>query len=570
MRSDPIHSLGTIGCGFLKRFVEYFRSSDHAVPPPPSGKRLQLESLEDRLVPSLMEGTLLVGTGPSSFSSQDQSSFTPGIIAVDPNTGSQIRLSMGQLLALPTYIAQAPNQQIYVTDLKAFGTGAVFRIDPNTGQQIVVAKGGLLDGPNVLVFLNGYLYVADEGDASSRVHNIVQIDPNTGQQRLITDGSKGGFTVPVGMAPAPGDNLYVADEPGNVQGADPGAIWEVNLDTGQQTLISRGGLFNHPVDVAVDANGNLIVGNTGSASDNYTGSIVQVNPQTGVQTRLASLGPDTGLDSVEVGDGGTIYVGAISNGTTPGQLFAVDPSTGNWRIVSSGRNLSLTEGIRTFHITATGASVNPQNSAGTPNQRFVEQVYFDLLRRSVDPTGLAAWSALLDKGTSRTQVVAAIQNSSEYHALVVGDMYQLVLQRAADPSGLATWVNFLNAGGTAEQLEAVLLGSGEFFASHGGTTQEFLAAVYQVVLQRPIDPSGAQSWGQALQSNALSRQAVAAGLLASAESNRLEVQSMYTQFLHRQADPGGLDTFTAALERGLSDEQLALLLLSSAEYFAGV
>ena len=248
-----------------------------------------LESLEDRTVPSLLEGMILVGTGPSSFSSQDQSSFGPGILAVDPNTGAQIRLSMGQMLSLPAYIAEGPDQQLYVTDLTAFGTGAIIKIDPNTGQQTLVAKGSFINGPNILAFVNGYLYVANEGDASGTVHSLVRVDPKTGQQHLITDGSGGGFSIPTGIAPAPGNNVWLTDEPGNVQGSDPGKLWEINLDTGVQTLISsnnstQGMLFDHPVDIAVAANGDLIIGNTGSASNYYAGSLFRVDPRTGVQT----------------------------------------------------------------------------------------------------------------------------------------------------------------------------------------------------------------------------------------------------------------------------------------------
>ena len=186
------------------------------------------------------------------------------------------------------------------------------------------------------------------------------------------------------------------------------------------------------------------------------------------------------------------------------------------------------------------------DNVGTPNQRFVEQLYWDLLRRPVDAAGLASWSGLLDQGLARTQIATAIQNSPEYHTLVVGDLYLLVLGRTADASGLTTWVNFLNQGHTAEQLETILLGSEEFFVTHGSANnQGFLPALYQIVLQRPIDPSGAQSWGQALQSDVSSRQDVAAGVLANAEADGLEVQSLYTQFLHRVADPSGLDTSPA-------------------------
>src|SRR5205823_8878231 len=68
--------------------------------------RPQLERLEDRIVPALVDGTILVCTGPSSFSSQDQSSFASGIVAVDPVTGQQAPLSTGGLFSLPTYIAE--------------------------------------------------------------------------------------------------------------------------------------------------------------------------------------------------------------------------------------------------------------------------------------------------------------------------------------------------------------------------------------------------------------------------------------------------------------------------------
>src|SRR5207253_8346916 len=120
-----------------------------------------------------------------------------------------------------------------------------------------------------LLFLNGSLYVANEGDASGTIHNIVRVDPITGAQKLITDGRSGGFSIPVGMAQGPGNTVYVADEPGNVQGTDPGKIWLVNLDTGQQTIISsnnrtQGVLFNHPQDMALDGSGGLYVLNGGN------------------------------------------------------------------------------------------------------------------------------------------------------------------------------------------------------------------------------------------------------------------------------------------------------------------
>src|SRR5207248_7084071 len=113
----------------------------------------------------LPEGTLLVATFPTTFTTPT-TSFT-GIVAVDPNSGAQSPVSPlpGQrnLFSEPTYIAEGPDGMLYVTDLVAFGTGAVIRVNPNTGEQSLIAKGApYINGPNVLTFVNGSLYVAND------------------------------------------------------------------------------------------------------------------------------------------------------------------------------------------------------------------------------------------------------------------------------------------------------------------------------------------------------------------------------------------------------------------------
>jgi len=154
---------------------------------------------------------------------------------------------------------------------------------------------------------------------------------------------------------------------------------------------------------------------------------------------------------------------------------------------------------------------------------------------------------------------------------VITDEYQTFLGRPPEAGPPFPWLDAMLGGLSRTTLESILVGSDEFFAAHGSDiNQGFLPALYQIVLQRAIDMSGAQSWGQALQSGALSRQAVATAVLASLESDRLEVQSLYMQFLHRAADAGGLDAYANALQNGVSNEQVADVLMSSAEYFARV
>jgi hypothetical protein len=335
--------------------------------------RLLLESLEDRVVPSLANGTILVCSGPSSYATQPQSSFPIGIIGVNPTTQAQFPVSIdssqdGSLFTLPTYVTEGADGQLYVTDLQAFGSGAIIRVDPNTGQQFLVSEGGLLNGPNCLAWVNGELYVANEADASGTVHSIVQVDPHTGTQTLITDGSNGGFSVPTGMVPGPGNTVYVLDEPGNYNGSEPGGVWQVSLTTGQETLITWGNMIDHPVDMTQDVNGNLIViGNAVADPSTQRARIVRVNPaihsaqgfnQSLVYTELLGY-PLDGI--TENSNNGMIYTGSISYGTNPAGLFAINPAAQMQSTVTMGGQLSLVEGIGVYHAvvqtTATATAV---------------------------------------------------------------------------------------------------------------------------------------------------------------------------------------------------------------------
>jgi uncharacterized delta-60 repeat protein len=204
---------------------------------------------------------------------------------------------------------------------------------------------------------------------------------------------------------------------------------------------------------------------------------------------------------------------------------------------------------------------------GVGSQRFVSQVYLDLLQRPADSAGLTFWSSSIDQGMSRASVVAGIEASVEYHTLIVKRLYLLVLRRTVDPFGLNGFVTFLNQGGTTSQLESTLLGSDEYFNRRGdGSNNGFLQVLYQDVLRRPIDPTGSGGWNQTLNSG-VPRGTVAASILASQEFDMLQVQSLYRQFLRRAPDAVGLPGFTNALQMGATIEQVIAGLVGSDEYF---
>jgi uncharacterized delta-60 repeat protein len=202
----------------------------------------------------------------------------------------------------------------------------------------------------------------------------------------------------------------------------------------------------------------------------------------------------------------------------------------------------------------------------TANQRFVGQVYLDLLGRPVDGNGLAQWSAMLDQGASRMQVVQQIQASQEFLTGEVTSLYAQYLHRSVDPTGLNGFLSFLRSGGTIEQLVSILVSSPEFRQGQGGGTNDgFLTALYQDALDRAVDSVGRSSWDQAFANGASSVQ-VAGAILASTEYRQDVVEQGYGLYLRRQADSIGLSNFTTMLNNGTRDEVVFAIIISSLEY----
>lgn len=206
------------------------------------------------------------------------------------------------------------------------------------------------------------------------------------------------------------------------------------------------------------------------------------------------------------------------------------------------------------------------SKAGTANQNFVSQAYLDLLNRPADPTGLSVYSMALDNSSlTPTQVAADIENTDEYRGVDVQNGYQLLLDRPADSLGFSSGVNFLGSGGTVEQLLATLAGSPEYFSDQGGTSAGFLGGLYNDLLGRMISPTELALDESALMGE--TRAQFAGMVLASSEYRQDLVKGWYQQFLHRNADPTALNTFTGELGAGATDQTVISQIIGSPEYF---
>src|SRR5207249_1354312 len=70
---------------------------------------------------------------------------------------------------------------------------------------------------------------------------------------------------------------------------------------------------------------------------------------------------------------------------------------------------------------------------------FVQALYLDLLDRTPEQAGLAAWQGLLRSGVSRQAVAQAVLASPEGLTEEIGQLYSWLLHRPADPAGLAAF-----------------------------------------------------------------------------------------------------------------------------------
>src|SRR5437870_291470 len=121
---------------------------------------------------------------------------------------------------------------------------------------------------------------------------------------------------------------------------------------------------------------------------------------------------------------------------------------------------------------------------------------------------------------------------------------------------------------TMEQVKAAILGSPEYFQKQGNDNTAWVQAVYQAVLNRPIDPAGQSAWTNAL--TYLDRATVADLILTSRESQQDVIQFAYEQYLHRPADSGGLLAWLANIQHGMTDQTLTADIVGSDEFFGGM
>ncbi len=106
------------------------------------------------------------------------------------------------------------------------------------------------------------------------------------------------------------------------------------------------------------------------------------------------------------------------------------------------------------------------------------------------------------------------------------------------------------------------------FPSQGNANADYVEAIYRAVLDRNADPGGLTSWTAKLNDGSDTRAQVVEGIRNSPEHFAQEVDAFYLTLLGRAADSGGVSYWVSQLQAGVREEQIAFDFLNSPEYLS--
>ena len=214
------------------------------------------------------------------------------------------------------------------------GTKTLYRVDRLSGAQTPISANGLFTSPRgVAIESNGQILVLDRT-------GVIRVDPNTGAQVAVSLG--GLFVNPFGIAIEPGGSILVADSDGG--STTPGCsigpcgtVIRVNGQSGLQTRLSGDGNLLQPMGIAVAPSGDIYVIDNRDRGSSGGGVLLKIDRVSGAQTVVSSNGFFSAPSSVVIEATGQILVGdanAMPPPQGPGAVIRVNPVGGAQTVVA--------------------------------------------------------------------------------------------------------------------------------------------------------------------------------------------------------------------------------------------
>ena len=212
-------------------------------------------------------------------------------------------------------------------------------------------------------------------------------------------------------------------------------------------------------------------------------------------------------------------------------------------------------------------------TTGTADQRFINEVYRDLLGRGAEASGLNYWTSHLTRGDNRSKVVLDIENDmafAERRKDEVRTVFLALLQRPAEPAAVDFYANMMVHGDTMAQVEGMLAGSPEYFQKHaGGSNQGWLNSLFHDALGRNVDPASSPGLLQKL-NQGVSRAQLADTIFGSPEYLRDFTNKAYGRYLGTTAGPAASGVSSSAMRSKTPDHEVIATVLASNQYFARI
>jgi DNA-binding beta-propeller fold protein YncE len=155
------------------------------------------------------------------------------------------------------------------------------------------------------------------------------------RMRILTGPLLAAFVLTTGTAQAAPGDPYVVYTANNY--ADGAVVLRTDPASGSLVEISRNGaqgtLFERPFDLAVEADGSLVIADMGEPNQK-DGSIIRVDPLTGAQSLVSSGGEFFDPAGIAVAPGGDLYVADNYAPDNDGAVIRVNPKTGAQQLIS--------------------------------------------------------------------------------------------------------------------------------------------------------------------------------------------------------------------------------------------
>lgn len=247
----------------------------------------------------------------------------------------------------------------------------------------------------------------------------------------------------------------------------------------------------------------------------------------------------------------------------------------SFSIQPSGAN--VTAGSQTFLIAFANATSyqwykgnagdtsTPLSGLAPSNDRWINQVYVDLLGRPANAAEITAGESLLGGGGTRTTATMGVLLSTEYRQRLLTDIFSTFLRRAPSAPEISFWLPAFTAGLTDEQIEAQIVASPEYFALGGSTNAGWINRIFIDALGRV--PSSAETAIDSTLLASSSRLSVGLSILTSNEAATRRVQQDFARFLRRNPSATDSAAFVSLIAGGLTNEQFISALLAADEYY---